>query len=356
MGVIFDLDQTIIDSSIAYEYRKNRNWTKVYTLIPKMKPYEKVVELIKILISQGTEVAVVTSSPRTYCEKILAHLGIFDVITVCYHDTDRHKPNPDPYLLAISKMKNQKGKCISVVGDEEADIIAAKAVKGANIISILAYWNNCMEYYNSKVQPDILCRDEMCLMKLFCTLGLETEESGLRRRAFHVYQLFDYYPISRTHDLLSRKVFEEVKEKNNSISICRRFCHEFKKFKKKIAPNTYGIFIVPSSTAGVWNRKLTNYVVPRLVESMKLIDCSKYILRHTTHEKQAFGGNRSVESNLLTMKLQYKLPSQMVGAFIIDDITTSGNVFESCRQILINEGIDSRKIYCVAIGGTVSNI
>ena len=68
MGVIFDLDQTIIDSSIAYEYRKNRNWTKVYTLIPKMKPYEKVVELIKILISQGTEVAVVTSSPRTYCE------------------------------------------------------------------------------------------------------------------------------------------------------------------------------------------------------------------------------------------------------------------------------------------------
>lgn len=102
MGIIFDLDQTIIDSSIAYEARKNRDWKKVYSLIPKMRPYVKVVQLIKAMVNQGIEVAIVTSSPRPYCEKILDYLNITGVITVCYHDTKKHKPDPEPYMLAIT--------------------------------------------------------------------------------------------------------------------------------------------------------------------------------------------------------------------------------------------------------------
>ena len=86
---------------------------------------------------------------------------------------------------------------------------------------------------------------------------------------------------------------------------------------------------------------------------MGLIDCSKYILRHTTRDKQAYGGDRNLQSNLQTIKLQYTLPPQMKGAFIIDDITTSGNSFESCKQLLYNTSIDNNEIYCVAIGGTV---
>lgn len=60
-------------------------------------------------------------------------------------------------------------------------------------------------------------------------------------------------------------------------------------------------------------RELTDYVVPRLVDSMGVINCSDYILRHTTHDKQAFDGDRSVLSNLSTIKLQYYLPKQMEG-------------------------------------------
>ena len=86
---------------------------------------------------------------------------------------------------------------------------------------------------------------------------------------------------------------------------------------------------------------------------MGLIDCSDYILRHTTHDKQAFGGDRSVQSNFATMRLQYYLPDQIEGAFIIDDITTTGNIFEACKQILCAEDIPRQNIYCAAIGGTV---
>lgn len=354
IGVIFDLDQTIIDSSIAYECRRNRNWQQVYALIPKMKPYEKVVELIKVLISNRIEVAVVTSSPRSYCEKILNYLGISNVITVCYHDTDKHKPDPEPYLKAISKMKTRENKLVYVVGDEENDIIAAKAIRveGIRIISILTYWNNWKKYYFNTVQPDIYCRDEEYLTKLFYNFVMNTQGIGFRKRDLCVYQLFDYYPMRKTHDLLSEAIFNEVKWNNKEVKICKMFCNEFEKLKSMVPPDTYGIFVVPSSTVGTWNSKLTDYVVPRLVKSMRLIDCSKHIVRHTTHEKQAFGGDRSLASNLSTMRLQDKLPPQVLGAFIIDDITTSGNVFGACRQILINANIACDKIYCIAIGGT----
>ena len=71
------------------------------------------------------------------------------------------------------------------------------------------------------------------------------------------------------------------------------------------------------------------------------------------HDKQAFGGDRSIYSNLSTIKLQYELPRRMKGAFIIDDITTTGNIFEACKQVICAEGIPRENIYCAAIGGTI---
>lgn len=350
MGVIFDLDQTIIDSSIAEEERKNGNWAKVYSLIPLMKPYYGVVSLIHALLERGIQVAIVTSSPRTYCEKVLRFLGITGVITVCYHDTKRHKPDPEPILEAIRRMKNQEGKKIIAIGDEEKDIIAANK---ARVLSVLVYWGNYDSYLYNEVRPDVFCRDEESLLRYFNIKGVELGKGGLRKRDYHTYQLFDYYPISKTHDRLSQEIFEEVKGRNNRTDICEAFCRAFEKRTKQIAPDTYGIFVVPSSTAGKWNSKLTDYVVPRLVNSMGLIDCSDYILRHTTHDKQAFGGDRSVWSNLSTIKLQYYLPEQMEGAFIIDDITTTGNIFEACKRVICDEGIPRDNIYCAAIGGTI---
>lgn len=148
-------------------------------------------------------------------------------------------------------------------------------------------------------------------------------------------------------------MFEEVKGINDKIDICDIFCRAFEKTFSQIIPNTYGIFVVPSSTAGKWNTKLMNRVVPRLIKSMGLIDCSNYILRHVTHDKQAYGGDRSVASNLSTIRLQYELPRQMEGAIIIDDITTTGNIFKACKQLICAKGIPEENIYCAAIGGTM---
>lgn len=351
MGVIFDLDQTIVNSRIAFEERKNRNWKGVYALIPQMEPYNGVVSLIHELLRQGIEVAVVTSSPETYCKKVLDFLGITGVITVCYHDTEKHKPDPEPLLEAVRRMRNQKGKTIVAIGDEEKDVIAAKE---AGFSSILAYWGNRYTYnnWNQEIVPDVFCRDEESLLRFFQTGGLNLDIGSLRKNGDHIFSLFDYYPVSRIHDQQSKDFFEEIKGRNSGYNYCNKFCRAFVK-NKYIFPSTYGLFVVPSSTAGKWNDKLMRHVVPELVQRMNLINCSNYILRHTTHEKQAYGGDRSIESNLSTMKLQYTLPPNMRGAIIIDDITTTGNVFEACRQVLCKEGIQREKIYCVAIGKTI---
>ena len=183
MGVIFDLDQTIINSSIAYQARRNRDWQLVYSLIPKMKPYTRVVELIKAMVNQGIEVAIVTSSPRPYCTKVLNYLGITNVITVCYHDTQKHKPDPEPMLLAISKMKNQEGKKIIAIGDEENDIIAANR---ANILSVLAYWSKPNVYNTISVQPNVFCKDEESLIKYFVSQGINIGQSALREKLSYI--------------------------------------------------------------------------------------------------------------------------------------------------------------------------
>lgn len=349
MAIIFDLDQTIIDSRIAFEMRRNKNWSGVYNLIPQMQPYHEVINLVRELIYLDINVAIVTSSPRSYCNRVLEFLGLTGVPTVCFHDTEKHKPDPEPLLLAIERMNVQEDEPIFVVGDEEKDIVAANQI-GA--IGILAYWGNPYTYQNwdNRIKPFLFCKDQESLTVFLHSLYLELGVRPLKQRKHNIYQLFDYFPLSRVHDVWSEEIFAEVKNKNDSTAICDIFCRAIE--RELITPHTYGIFVVPSSTAGRWNDKLLNYVVPRLVESKGFIDCSKHILRHVEHEKQATGGDRSVESNLSTLRLQYALPN-MQGAYIIDDITTTGNIFEACQQLLCNAGIKRDNIHCVAIGGTI---
>ena len=135
-GFIFDLDQTIVDSSIAEEFRKNRDWQKVYELIPDFTIYDGMRGLIDAIVSKGYYISIVTASPATYCQKVIEHFKLPITITVCYHDTARRKPYPDPILLASEKMGIKPNKIISI-GDRDIDIIASKA---ASVYCIGALW------------------------------------------------------------------------------------------------------------------------------------------------------------------------------------------------------------------------
>jgi HAD superfamily hydrolase (TIGR01549 family) len=162
MGIIFDLDQTIIDSNIALQERKNREWNKVYDLIPSFVLYEGIFDLIAEINSNGIPTCIVTTSPSTYCDKVLSHHGLPFVNRVCYHDTHNKKPHPEPMLLALKKMGVAKDEILSI-GDDPKDIIASK---GAGIISVAAIWGCGNAESLLETAPTYICNKVSDLRKL----------------------------------------------------------------------------------------------------------------------------------------------------------------------------------------------
>lgn len=136
MGLIFDLDQTIIDSSIAEPFRKARNWQTVYSVINRFVLYPGVIDALRKFKNNNLRICIVTSSPSSYCNRVLKHWNIpFDGM-VCYHDTKNKKPHPEPINRALSLLHIPAEKAISF-GDCDIDIIAST---NANVRSVACTW------------------------------------------------------------------------------------------------------------------------------------------------------------------------------------------------------------------------
>lgn len=83
-------------------------------------------DIIKEL-SKKFLLGIVTSRQRgsVYEAPQLAKLKEYFRVSVCYEDTTRHKPEPEPLLFAARSLHVQPLECI-YIGDVENDIIAAK--------------------------------------------------------------------------------------------------------------------------------------------------------------------------------------------------------------------------------------
>jgi HAD superfamily hydrolase (TIGR01509 family) len=153
MGVLIDLDLTLIDSQFAEPLRKARQWRRVYDVIPKFTAYDGVSELMAELTDRGIPVCVVTSSPQPYCHRVLDHFKWTGIQTVCYYDTKRHKPDPAPILLGLEKLGINASQAISV-GDDPKDTAAANT---ARVYSVGALWGALDKEALIKSGPDALC-------------------------------------------------------------------------------------------------------------------------------------------------------------------------------------------------------
>lgn len=136
--ILFDLDQTLIDSRPVAALRRQRRWNAVYKEIPRLQTYDGVVALWNMLDEQGRLLGVVTSSPRPYCERVLGHLGLNPDVAVCYHDTTRHKPHPAPLLEATRRGGHPPEQAL-YVGDAPGDM---RAARDAGMLGIGATWGS----------------------------------------------------------------------------------------------------------------------------------------------------------------------------------------------------------------------
>lgn len=162
-GVIFDLDQTLVDTSLAETKRKSGDWSEVYDLIPHFQPYEDMVEILTELKKKGLKICVVTSSPSVYCDKVLSHFNMPCDCKVCYHDTEKHKPEPEPFSKALDLMGLSAEEVVAF-GDSENDVIGASR---AGITSVACTWGLADERMLASLErnADIVLQNSAEIMK-----------------------------------------------------------------------------------------------------------------------------------------------------------------------------------------------
>ncbi len=138
-SVIFDLDQTLIDSSGLEVLRKRRDWDQVYKSLHKIEEYQSVSEILNTLNQNSIKIIIITTSPSAYCRRIVDQFGWDIAGCICYHDVYPNiKPHPEAFLKAINDYNLDIDQTISV-GDRSIDIEASQR---AHIPSIGCTWGS----------------------------------------------------------------------------------------------------------------------------------------------------------------------------------------------------------------------
>lgn len=141
-----DPDEVI---KVYRSYQKDRYEDEI-EIYPGMK------ELITELKKRGYKIALVTSRLKDSSVVGLTKFGInemFDAFVSC-EDTNKHKPDPEPCLIALQKLGIKPEEAI-MVGDSKNDI---KCAHNAGVKAILCDWTVClpMEERIGENRPDFV--------------------------------------------------------------------------------------------------------------------------------------------------------------------------------------------------------
>jgi pyrophosphatase PpaX len=104
-----------------------------------LQAFDELLELLPGLRAEGRKLGIVTAKRHRTVALALARfpalVSAFDVV-VTHEDTERHKPDPDPVLLAVERLGGTPADA-AYVGDSPFDIGAAKA---AGVYAVAVGW------------------------------------------------------------------------------------------------------------------------------------------------------------------------------------------------------------------------
>jgi HAD superfamily hydrolase (TIGR01509 family) len=105
---------------------------KIFNEIVKIKPFDGVVKLLKIL-EKKYDLAIVSGSNRKNVEKIVENnfKNVFKVL-ITGDDTNKSKPDPEPYLKALIALNIKKNEVIVI----ENAPLGIQSAKNANLFCI----------------------------------------------------------------------------------------------------------------------------------------------------------------------------------------------------------------------------
>lgn len=90
--------------------------------------YEGIVDAVAGLDAAGCRMAIVTSKVGFMAERALVHTGLAHYMrcVIASDSTERHKPDPQPVLMALERLGSAPGDAL-FVGDSPYDMQAARA-------------------------------------------------------------------------------------------------------------------------------------------------------------------------------------------------------------------------------------
>ncbi|HET9598656.1 MAG TPA: HAD hydrolase-like protein [Anaeromyxobacteraceae bacterium] len=102
------------------------------------QPFPGAVEAVRALAGAGHAVAVVTGKLAEPAARTLAHVGLAPLVDalVGADSCPRHKPDPEPVLLALSRLGAGPGDAV-FAGDSPVDVAAGRS---AGVVTAGATW------------------------------------------------------------------------------------------------------------------------------------------------------------------------------------------------------------------------
>lgn len=134
--IIFDLDLTLVDTTLAEPYRSKRDWNGAFSVIPQCTVYAGLNEIFDVIRKFNINTCIVSTSPRPYVERVVKHFNLPINHIVAYHDAKPIKPHPAPMLKALEMLGCDAKSSISF-GDRVIDIQSSNA---AGIESVACFW------------------------------------------------------------------------------------------------------------------------------------------------------------------------------------------------------------------------
>jgi len=131
-AVIFDLDDTLLDSSALRQAREARDWGAVLGRLDEVHEFDtaegepRVTELPSIVRDTGLSVGVLTHSPRPYAIELLRAHGITAEAIVTGSDGYPPKPDPTGLKAVLAELAVDAADAL-LVGDDSVDFEAAAA-------------------------------------------------------------------------------------------------------------------------------------------------------------------------------------------------------------------------------------
>ncbi len=387
--IIFDLDQTLVDASQLKSFRDAGNWNSAIGNIKTLKHNPQIDNLLINLLSIGIKVGCVTSAPREYAIKIIQHFGWKIDVVVSYHDTIKHKPDPEPFIRVLSVLQIDPKECVAV-GDEIIDAIAAKAA-GINPISI--NWfdqihsgstesdgifqtiGEFTKYCNTISPQDVADKiPKSTLSDNNIPLDEELKTSSLSEqnaKIFHIFKnlerdhyqgvntLGKYYPLlSPKHDELSAniwlmKIIDDHNEKGIALQNPERMQRQIEEFATSIIsllnPNPeLVVCVLPKSSR---NREPGG--IRQVAEKMcerNFTDGTKVIERIKDRPPYHFGGNRDYKREVASLGITNTDVIRGKIILLLDDVSTTGNSFAAAKMLLLSHG--AKQIIPFALGKT----